>query len=102
MTSSSSNSSENVQLPAQKFAKALDEGQLGMIHKKFRINVAQNKSSAATSQLYDIQGNREDIIRFLTSSEYQDECGGHPMTAEDLYKQYPQLRNNSRDQHRSS
>jgi len=91
MSGESSRNRGIVSLDAQKFNTALDEEQIGMLHHKYRIDIRTAKTAGNSSNLFDIEGHAEDIIRFFTSPEYHSQCGGPEMTRETVLKQFPQL-----------
>jgi hypothetical protein len=101
MTSGSSTHGKNVTLEAQKFQKALDQGQVDMISQRYHVTVNQASSSSDSSKLYDITGDSENIIRFITSNEWQDACGGTRMDREQVLQHYPQLAEGSQNQDQS-
>jgi hypothetical protein len=101
MTSGSQNHGKNVTLEAQKFQKSLDQGQMDMISQKYHVTVNQSASSSESSKLYDITGDSENIIRFITSNEWYDACGGTRMDREQVLSQYPQLTEGSQNHNQS-
>lgn len=102
MTSGSQNHGKNVTLEAQKFQKSLDQGQLDMISQRYHVNVNQHSGSSESSKLYDITGDSENLIRFITSNEWQDACGGTRMDRDQVLQHYPQLSGSSQTQHQSN